>query len=272
MACKTQPFRPGEVHQVTGTRSLSVMVATTAPPDHLETSHGASKPTAAVVELLVGCFLLAAAALAGLIFVRRPWPNRLDSIGLWALPADVASRWAADVAQLGSLTVLVAGVAVLGLAAALLRDWVRALSCVIAPIAAVLIVETVAKPLVGRHIEGALSYPSGTVTAVAALATAAFLVTPRFAKVFSAVAGGVAVVAVSAAVVVLRWHFPTDALGGVCVGAGAVFAVDGLLLLIRNQPSVRRTVASLYCRIVGKGVGPTTEINDSSEAVGDRSC
>ena len=57
---------------------------------------------------------------------------------------------------------------------------------------------TVAKPLVGRHLAGtsALSYPSGTVTAVAALAAAAFLVVPRFAKPVVAVAGGVLVVAV----------------------------------------------------------------------------
>ena len=115
----------------------------------------------------------------------------------------------------------------------------RALSCLIAPIAAVLIVQTVAKPLVGRHFEGALSYPSGTVTAVAALAAAAFLVVPRFAKPLVAVTGAAVVVAVCAAVVVLRWHYTTDAFGGVCVGAGAVFAVDGFLLWIRNQQPVR---------------------------------
>ncbi|HEX4245680.1 MAG TPA: hypothetical protein VHY77_08940 [Acidimicrobiales bacterium] len=36
------------------------------------------------------------------------------------------------------------------------------------------------------------------------------------------------VVGISAAVVVLRWHYPTDALGGACVGIGAVFFLDGL--------------------------------------------
>jgi membrane-associated phospholipid phosphatase len=99
----------------------------------------------------------------------------------------------------------------------------------------------VAKPLVGRHFgsSSALSYPSGTVTAVAALAAAAFLVAPRFAKPLVALAGGVAVVIVCAAVVVLRWHYPTDALGGACVGVGTVFAVDGLLMSIRTQQPVR---------------------------------
>jgi len=99
----------------------------------------------------------------------------------------------------------------------------------------------VAKPLVGRHFEGstALSYPSGTVTAVAALAAATFLVVPGFVMPVAGLAGGVVVVAVCAAVVVLRWHYPSDALGGVCVGAGAVFAVDGFLMSISGRQQVR---------------------------------
>jgi membrane-associated phospholipid phosphatase len=217
------------------------MVVSTAPPSHLEARSRFGHHPEAVVEMLLGCFLLGAATLAGVVFVHRPWPNRVDAIGFRLLPADLSSPWAADVAHLGSLTVLIAGSVTLCVVAAISRNWMRALSCLIAPIAAVLIVETVAKPLVGRHFGGpSFSYPSGTVTAVAALATAAFLVAPWFAKPLVAVAGGVVVVAVCAAVVVLRWHFPTDALGGACVGAGAVFAVDGLLSSIRNHQPVRR--------------------------------
>jgi membrane-associated phospholipid phosphatase len=246
------------------------MVVPTESPNGLETSHRVSEPTGALTELFVGGCLLGAAAIAGLVFVRRPWPNRLDAIGFRVLPADLSAKWAADLAQLGSLTVLVAGVAILCVVAATSRNWTRAMSCLIAPIAAVLIVQTVAKPLVGRHIEGALSYPSGTVTAVAALAAGAFLVTPRFAKLFAFVTGGMVVAAVCAAVVVLRWHFPTDALGGVCVGAGAVFAVDGLLLSIGNQHPLRRAVAALHGRSVTSGAGTPMEITESSEAMGHR--
>ena len=37
---------------------------------------------------------------------------------------------------------------------------------------------------------------------------------------------------------VLRWHYPTDVLGGICVGGGAVFVIDSLahlpwLLVVR---------------------------------------
>jgi membrane-associated phospholipid phosphatase len=246
-------------------------MAEPAAPLELEASYRVSKstetarnkPTEAVTELLVAALLLGAATLAGLVFVRRPWPSRLDAVGFWVLPADPTAKWATDVAEFGSLTVLVAGVAILCAVAAISRNWVRALSCLIAPIAAALIVQNVAKPFVGRHLEGALSYPSGTVTVVAALAAAAFLVVPRFARPFAAVAGGVVVAAVCAAVVVLRWHFPTDALGGVCVGAGAVFAVDGFLLWIRNRDSVRRVFTVFHGQSVAKGVGTHMETSDS---------
>jgi membrane-associated phospholipid phosphatase len=213
-----------------------------APPlSHLEVRRYSGQHAQALVEVLLGFFLLGAAVVAGLVFVHRPWPDRVDAIGLRLFPADLSSTWANDVVHLGSLTVLIAGAAVLCVVAALSRNWMRALSCLIAPVAAVLIVQTVAKPLVGRHFEGAssLSYPSGTVTAVAALAAASFLVVPRLAKPLVAMAGGAVIVAVCIAVVVLRWHYPTDALGGVCVGAGAVFAVDGLLMSIRDHQAVR---------------------------------
>jgi len=206
-----------------------VMSVQTGP--RLESSERSYLRAYAVMELLLGCFLLGGATLAGLVFVHRPWPNRVDAIGLRIFPAHLSSRWAADLAHLGSMPVLAVGVAALCVIGVLSRDWARAVSCVVAPMGAVLAVQLVAKPLVGRHFEGSsgLSYPSGTVTAVAALATGVLLVAPRLAKPAVAALGGALVAAVCVAVVVLRWHYPTDALGGVCVGAGAVFALDGAL-------------------------------------------
>ena len=95
---------------------------------------------------------------------------------------------------------------------------------------AVLVVQDLAKPLVGRHIglTGGSSYPSGTVAAVAALAVAFTLVMPRLLRPLVALAGAAVTVGVSAAVIVLRWHYPTDALGGIGVGMGSVLLVDGL--------------------------------------------
>jgi membrane-associated phospholipid phosphatase len=181
------------------------------------------------VELVLGAVLLGAATLAGLFFVRRPWPNRLDTFGFTVLPADYSAGWAHELTHFGSVTALVVG-AIVVFAVGATRDWVRGLACAVGPLLAVLIVQEVAKPLVDRHVNafGGASYPSGTVTAVTALATAAVLVTPRLLRWLTAAGGVLFVGATCAAVVVLRWHFPTDALGGICVGAGAVLLVDAL--------------------------------------------
>lgn len=107
----------------------------------------------AVVELFVGCSLLGMATLAGLAFVHRPWPDRVDIIGFRLFPADWLSKWAADVTNIGSVPVLVASVAILCVIAVASRDWVRALSCVIGPAGAVLAVQLVAKPLFSSERE-----------------------------------------------------------------------------------------------------------------------
>jgi membrane-associated phospholipid phosphatase len=173
---------------------------------------------------------LGLAALAGLAFVHRPWANRLDVWGFRVFPANFDSRWAHDFATLGSLTVLVVGVIVV-FVVGIFRDWVRAIACAAAPVIAVLIVQDLAKPLVGRHlgISGGSSYPSGTVAAVAALATAATLVMPRLLRPLVALIGAVCTVGACVAVIILRWHYPTDTLGGVAVGMGAVLFVDSVM-------------------------------------------
>jgi membrane-associated phospholipid phosphatase len=180
-------------------------------------------------ELAVGITALVLAAVAGLAFVHRPWPNRLDVWGYAALPADAGAHWAHDLVTVGSLPALIVGTVLL-LVVGAFRDWVRAVACATAPVLAVLIVQDLAKPLVGRHLglTGATSYPSGTVAAAAALMTAAALVAPSVVRPLVALAGTAVTVGVCAAVIVLRWHFPTDALGGAAVGVGAVLTIDAL--------------------------------------------
>lgn len=199
-------------------------------------------------ELGLGAALVGLTALAGEAFVHRPWPNRLDVWGYRVLPAGTDLRWAHDFATLGSLTVLVVGVLVV-FTIGIFHDWVRAIACATAPVVAVLIVQDVAKPLVGRHIglSGASSFPSGTVAAVAALATAFTLVVPTLLRPLAAVAGAVATVGASVAVIILRWHYPTDALGGIGVGIGAVLVMDAVLHVpwavagsFRSRPSAQR--------------------------------
>jgi membrane-associated phospholipid phosphatase len=183
-----------------------------------------------VTELAAGIFLLGLAAIAGLAFIHRPWANRLDVWGDRVFPVNLSSRWAHDFATLGSMKVLIAG-SLLVFIIGVRRDWVRAVACATAPVIAVLIVQVIAKPLVDRHsvLYAGPSYPSGTVTAVAALATALTLVVPPKTRFPVALLSVLAIAGTGAAVVVLRWHYPTDALGGFAVGVGSVLAMDALL-------------------------------------------
>ena len=188
-----------------------------------------ARPAAVVGQLTAGIVLLAAAAAAGFVFVHRPWPNRLDAAGFAAFPAAPLSPGWHHLADLGSLPVLLGGMAA-GFALTCWRDLARALACLAGPVLAVVVTERVAKPLVGRHLTvlGGSSFPSGTVTAVASLAAVAVLVAPGWTRLVAALPAAAAVLATSAAVVALRWHFPTDAVGGALVGLGTVLTVDAV--------------------------------------------
>jgi membrane-associated phospholipid phosphatase len=191
---------------------------------------GARPARGATAELGAGVVLLGGATLAGLVFARRPWPDGLDAWGYRLLPANPAAGWAHALVGLGSLSALLGGVLVVFLVG-ILRDRVRSVTCAIAPVLAVLIVQDIAKPLVDRHtvLSGGTSYPSGTVAAVAALVTAFTLVMPARTRLPVAMVGFLATLGTCAAVVVLRWHYPTDALGGAAVGVGSVLVIDGIL-------------------------------------------
>jgi membrane-associated phospholipid phosphatase len=185
--------------------------------------------------------LLGLTALGGIVFVHRPAPNRFAAWGFAHLSARLDDPVLLRIAWLGSLRVLVIAIVLCGLVS-LVRDRRRALSCLLGPLASVLVTERVAKPLVARHVSafGATSYPSGTVTAIAALASIVVLISPARVKFFTVPLGGACVVAVSIAVVALRWHFPTDTLGGIGVGCGGVLAFDAGLHLFMPRRAQRR--------------------------------
>jgi membrane-associated phospholipid phosphatase len=73
---------------------------------------------------------------------------------------------------------------------------------------------------------------------LAALATGLTLVMPVKVRFPVALLGLLAIGGTGAAVIVLRWHYPTDALGGVAVGVGSVLVVVALLLLPRTIAGV----------------------------------
>jgi undecaprenyl-diphosphatase len=186
-------------------------------------------------EVLAGLFLVVGALAAGLAIHRAPGANGFDRWGFGLFPADTRSSLLIHVAELGDLPVLVVG----SVTAALVvvgRDRWRALACLCGPAVAAVGVEWFLKPLVGRHYYGVLSFPSGSVTTVAALATAWVLAVPRWLRWVVVPTACVVVWAEAWAVVGLRWHYPSDALGGVLVGVGTVLLLDGLFRVMAPPP------------------------------------
>jgi membrane-associated phospholipid phosphatase len=175
--------------------------------------------------------MLAVAALTGLLIAHHPARDWFDAWGLALLPARPGSTLYHDLADLASAPVIVLGIVATALVT-IRRDPRRAVACVAGPLLAILLTEHVVKPLVARQLVlGNYSYPSGTITAVVAVAVAAVMVTRRPARPIVAAVAFAAVLSLCIAVVGMRWHYPTDALGGVCIGSGSMLVVDAMLQL-----------------------------------------
>jgi membrane-associated phospholipid phosphatase len=196
------------------------------------------------LELTLGAVLVAIVALEGLYLAIRPASGVVDGWFLDLIPGSSGS-WLTDVTWLRFPVVVVVG-AVIAAAVAVPRDRARALACLVGPPGALLAAELVVKPLVGRTLGGALSYPSGTTVGAAALATVAVLATPSRWRVAAIAVASVFALWMAVAVVALRWHLPTDALAGLLFGVGVVLAVDGLAFqgLDRLHRGRRRPVGS----------------------------
>jgi membrane-associated phospholipid phosphatase len=148
-----------------------------------------------------------------------------------------------DLAGIGAVMPVAVMTSVLVLACLATRRWRGAvLAAVAVPVAAGL-AELVLKPLVGRTLMGALSFPSGTETRVFAVA-AVFAVLmadpvrpriPAAVRLYLAAAVLLAAVAVAVALVGLDQHYFTDTVGGAAVGTavalGIALIVDRLALL-----------------------------------------
>jgi membrane-associated phospholipid phosphatase len=199
----------------------------TGDPDPAEPVRATAHPGA--TETLVGAVMVAVSVVAAVAIAVHPGPNALDRWGFRVAPHSPHSAVLVKITDLGSPVVLIAGAL---LAAVVVRhDRMRAASCLVGPLLAALLVEYSFKPLVGRHFEGVLSYPSGSTADVAALATAWALAVPPRARPAVIVSGALVTVAMSVAVTGLRWHYPSDALGGAVLGVGTVVLVDGVLHL-----------------------------------------
>jgi membrane-associated phospholipid phosphatase len=80
-----------------------------------------------------------------------------------------------------------------------------------------------------------LAFPSGHTTAAAALSIALVLVVPPVHRMTAAAIGVLATGGVAISVVVLGWHYPSDALGGILVASAWGFAAVASLRFIDGR-------------------------------------
>ena len=144
----------------------------------------------------------------------------------------VSIRAAVDFQKLGRPAVFAGLVAVLVLIALALRDWLGAAIAAAGPGLALLLIERVGKPLVGRREPFADGFPSGHATAMAALGAVIFVLAYRRwgwkgALVASPLAAAFPI-GMAAAVTRTQAHLFTDAIAGVLVGVGVVLGLAGV--------------------------------------------
>ena len=187
--------------------------------------------------VLATCVSLVAAL--GFVLRGQERPDGLDS----AVDAAVIASFAGHhgvlpwLALPGSTVPLVAISAAIAVGCVLTRRPNGVLLAVIAVPVTAFLDDTVLKHLVGRTHLGQLSFPSGHTASAMALATVlgVLLHDPtRPAGTRVARAGLVAAVCavtalVAAGVVGLGWHYFTDTIGGVALGAGTVLALAFLV-------------------------------------------
>jgi len=131
---------------------------------------GADGRTEGTGFLVAGTILVAWTVLAALLIRYHPEANALDRWGFSLVPPGRGDAF--DRTLAGLRTVVLAGGSVLAAVVAFGHDRWRAAACLVGPALTVLLVEGLLKPVIARRYEAVLSFPSGTVAALAAVATA----------------------------------------------------------------------------------------------------
>ncbi len=198
---------------------------------------------------LAAAFVLACVvvvAVLGALFAGQSRPDRFDAavdrwfrstIGTHPGPLHVLFNF-------GEPPLVTALTVVLVLAAMVARRWRGAVLAAVAVPLAVALTELALKPLFGRTIGGALSYPSGHATSGFALATVAAILfaaparprVPAFARRLLLLGAFLFAAAVAVAMVGLWYHYFTDIIGGAAVGSGTVI-LTALVLTALTRPA-----------------------------------
>lgn len=188
----------------------------------------------------------AVVAVLGALFAGQSQPDRLDAaVGHW-LRSSIGTHPAPlhVLANFGEPPMVTALTVVLVLAALAARRWRGAVLPVVAVPLAAALTELALKPLFGRTIGGALSYPSGHATSDFALAAVAAILfagparprIPAFARRLLLLGAFLFAAVVAVAVVGLWYHYFTDIIGGAAVGSGTV-VLTALVLSALPRPA-----------------------------------
>jgi undecaprenyl-diphosphatase len=223
------------------TTSISAMTTTLDPPADAPMSADTAGPAAVArpggVSLRLPAAIFATVFVAAAILAFEPQENAVDRWGYSVFSDNLQSSFLHAVTYL-ALGPVTAGVALLAGLVVWRRDRLRSLACLIGPGLAVGLAE-VLKIIVGRRLEQALCWPSGSAAAVAAMATALVLAVGGRPRWPVRLVGASAVVLEVVALVAYRSHYLSDALGGVLVGVGSVLLVDAVLHLRRRRRTTK---------------------------------
>jgi membrane-associated phospholipid phosphatase len=203
----------------------------------------AAAAAAALACLLIGAYYVGPVASADGIALHSL--GSLTDYPMLRHPAELL----AHSADLGPI---VAGLAILCTIALARRRPLRALAAIAvvagAGAAALLLKAALAHPryhpVLGLHQLSPTAFPSGHATAAMSLALAAVLVASRRWRAAVATCAGVYALGVSVSLIILRWHFPSDVLGGLLVATGVSLLVVAGLRRLERQP-LRRAMPVL---------------------------
>lgn len=216
------------------------------------------RPAGAVAA---GC--VAVTVLLALMYHHHERPGWLDAVVDPRLQASAGRHQAllTPLVRLGDppAGIVLTLVLVAGCLAA--RRWRGALLAGIAVPAASALTELVLKPLVGRTLHGALSFPSGHATSMFALAAACAVLLanpprarpPAAARLALALVLGAVLVAamVAAAMVALDYHYVTDAIAGAATGTAVVLLTALILDRYRARASASGSGVTVAARAPG---------------------
>jgi hypothetical protein len=177
-----------------------------------------------------------------------PWPSEQRVID--ALLDSGIPHWVWNFGLVvGSAAFVIVVVVAFAIFAIWNRSWPALVACATVP-GAVVLAELILKPIVDRHYiwgKGALYYPSGTATGVAAWTTLAwllavpFLSTPRARVLLALALGSVAVLDAVAVVAALK-HLPLDAIGGFATGMAVVLSCAAVIDVITGAHRAPKVV------------------------------